>query len=120
MPTSRYNLSHISSHVWMRMKHIPAVDFLMEIILKFLPVFLLKSSLTSYMINLLIVHQICEKMLNMIFSLTSRMYKRILQAKEHANAIINGTDQESFQLLPHYCQQINEQNPSSTILMERT
>ena len=47
-------------------------------------------------------------------------YKQIWQAKEHANAIINGTDQESFQLLPRYCQQINEQNPNSTALMERT
>ena len=37
-------------------------------------------------------------------------YKRIWQAKEHVNTVINETDQESFQLLPHYCQQINEQN----------
>ena len=48
------------------------------------------------------------------------LYKRIWQAKEHINTIINETDQESFQLLPHYCQQINEQNPNSTTLMERT
>lgn len=47
-------------------------------------------------------------------------YKRIWDAKEHANAIINGTDQESFQLLPRYCQQIDEKNPNSTALVERT
>ena len=46
-------------------------------------------------------------------------YKRIWQAKEHANAIINETNQESFQLLPHYYQQINEQNPNNTTLMKR-
>ena len=31
-------------------------------------------------------------------------YKRIWQAKEHANAVINGTDQESFQSFLYYYQ----------------
>ena len=47
-------------------------------------------------------------------------YNRIWGAKEHATSLIHGTDEESFQLLPYYCQQIIEHNPDSTALMEQT
>ena len=46
-------------------------------------------------------------------------YKRTWQAKEHATFVIHGTEEESFQLLPQYCQQIMELNPNSTALVEQ-
>jgi hypothetical protein len=46
-------------------------------------------------------------------------YKRVGQASEIGRQIIHGSDEESYQLLPRYCQQILEHNPNSTAIVDR-
>lgn len=47
-------------------------------------------------------------------------YKRAWQASEIGRQIIHGSDEESYQLLPRYCQQILKCNTNSTAVVEST
>jgi len=47
-------------------------------------------------------------------------YKRAWQATEHARHVINGTDKESYQLLPRYCEQITKHNLNNFAIIEKT
>jgi hypothetical protein len=45
-------------------------------------------------------------------------YKCAWRAKEKAQEMIYGTDEESYELLPKYCEQIKESNPGSVAIVE--
>lgn len=45
-------------------------------------------------------------------------YKRAWQAAERAKQILNGSDKQSYLLLPNYCEQIPERNPNSIAFVE--
>jgi hypothetical protein len=47
-------------------------------------------------------------------------YHRILEAKEHALTMINGTHEESYTKLPQYCEDLLKANPGSLIEYEKT
>jgi hypothetical protein len=46
------------------------------------------------------------------------LYKQAWRAKEMAQEMIDGSHEDSYSLLPYYCQQIERINPNSAAVVE--